>query len=65
MGYDQKSLRLKYGQFMGDESEMAMTAEPEDAGHDSEEHDHDHDHGQEEDPLAGYTHDHDGGMNII
>lgn len=54
LGFDQKSLRLKYGQFMGEEFEtgIAETSEPE-----GEE---DHDHEEEHDPLAEYTHDHDG-----
>lgn len=47
LGFDQKALRLKYGQFMGDETEGQMNVEagsPEEAN----------------DPLAEYTHDHDG-----
>ncbi|HKK73445.1 MAG TPA: hypothetical protein VJ953_00115 [Saprospiraceae bacterium] len=57
LGFDQKALRLKYGEFMGEESEMegtggALTDEA------SEHHDHDHDH-DHEDPLAGFKHDHD------
>jgi hypothetical protein len=47
LGFDQKSLRLKYGQFMGDESEGPVTEN-------REIHEHD------EDPLAEFTHDHDG-----
>lgn len=53
LGFDQKSLRLKYGAFMGEESEMAIANEQnteiaqEELEHDSE------------DPLAGYKHDHD------
>ena len=51
LGFDQKALRLRYGQFMGDESEggmanseaTVMTREEEGA-----------------DPLAAFTHDHDG-----
>ncbi len=52
LGFDQKSLRLKYGQFMGEEFEtgIAETGEAEE----------DHDHEEEADPLAEYTHDHDG-----
>lgn len=57
LGFDQKALRLKYGQFMGDETEMPLDTETPEA----EDHDHDDDHlGGEEDPLAAYTHDHDG-----
>ncbi|CAM4186445.1 DUF4175 family protein [Gillisia limnaea] len=48
LGFDQKALRLKYGQFMGDESEGGITAQ--EAGGNEE----------EEDPLAEFTHDHDG-----
>ncbi|WP_037315064.1 hypothetical protein [Salegentibacter sp. Hel_I_6] len=51
LGFDQKALRLKYGQFMGDEAEGGMETGGETSGDD-----HDHD----EDPLADYTHDHDG-----
>ncbi|MDX1719010.1 MAG: tryptophan-rich sensory protein [Salegentibacter mishustinae] len=51
LGFDQKALRLKYGQFMGDEAEGGMEMDDEISGED-----HDHD----EDPLADYTHDHDG-----
>jgi len=51
LGFDQKALRLKYGQFMGDEAEGGMEIGGETSGED-----HDHD----EDPLADYTHDHDG-----
>lgn len=55
LGFDQKSLRLKYGAFMGEESEMAI-AEEQNA--EAAEHELEHDH-DEEDPLAGYRHDHD------
>ncbi len=48
LGFDQKALRLKYGQFMGDESEgWAETQEQQ--GNE-----------EDEDPLAEFTHDHDG-----
>jgi uncharacterized protein (UPF0335 family) len=50
LGFDQKALRLKYGQFMGDETENGLTIEHEETS----------DHSEEEDPLAEYTHDHDG-----
>jgi len=50
LGFDQKSLRIKYGQFMGDETEGVtegqLTEETPDSDHN--------------DPLAEYTHDHDG-----
>ncbi|WBL21097.1 tryptophan-rich sensory protein [Zunongwangia sp. HRR-M8] len=47
LGFDQKSLRLKYGQFMGDETEGSMATE------NTENHD------DEPDILAGYSHKHD------
>lgn len=52
LGFDQKSLRIKYGQFMGDETEGVTEGQlaEETSGNES-----DHD-----DPLADYTHDHDG-----
>jgi len=53
LGFDQKSLRLKYGQFMGDEAEGAIA----NGGEIIEDNDHDHD--QEEDPLTEYSHAHD------
>lgn len=56
LGFDQKALRIKYGQFMGEETEMGLAppegASPEESGEATEE-----DH---TDPLAEYTHDHDG-----
>src|SRR5690606_2570579 len=51
LGFDQKSLRLKYGQFMGDESEGTNAENIEMPEHDDED---------PEDPLAKFTHDHDG-----
>ncbi|MGM0391654.1 MAG: tryptophan-rich sensory protein [Bacteroidota bacterium] len=48
LGFDQKALRLKYGQFMGDESEGGMEVQKNE------------ENGEEEDPLAEFTHDHDG-----
>ena len=54
LGFDQKALRLKYGQFMGDEADsgiqVAEDVTVEEATDDSD----------NKDPLAGYTHDHDG-----
>lgn len=47
LGFDQKALRIKYGEFMGDESEGGpVVTEVETV--------------TAEDPLAEYTHDHDG-----
>ncbi|MFN4763016.1 tryptophan-rich sensory protein [Gillisia sp. Q332] len=48
LGFDQKALRLKYGQFMGDESEGGMEAHVDEGNE------------EEQDPLAEFTHDHDG-----
>lgn len=53
LGFDQKSLRLKYGAFMGEESEIAI-ANQENA--EAAQHELEHD---SNDPLAGYKHDHD------
>ena len=50
LAFDQKSLRLKYGEFMGDEAEGGLAAQTEDPGVLSEE---------EGDPLAEYSHRHD------
>lgn len=49
LGFDQKSLRLKYGQFMGDEEDSGIAVAPE---IDVEDFD-------PEDPTAGFRHDHD------
>nr|WP_321413417.1 tryptophan-rich sensory protein [uncultured Allomuricauda sp.] len=60
LGFDQKQLRLKYGQFMGDETEMQSA--PGQVSHEEGrgEHDHDHEHeGEEEDLLDEYSHKHD------
>jgi len=58
LGFDQKQLRLKYGQFMGDETEMQSA--PGQVSHDEGEGDHDHEHeGEEEDLLDQYSHKHD------
>ncbi|MDY8137973.1 tryptophan-rich sensory protein [Aquimarina sp. 2201CG5-10] len=53
LGFDQKVLRLKYAEFMGDESEFSEATEENTENHVEEDHDH------EEDPLAQYTHKHD------
>lgn len=50
LAFDQKSLRLKYGEFMGDEAEGGLAAQTEDPGILSEEN---------ADPLAEYSHRHD------
>lgn len=48
LGFDQKALRIKYGEFMGDETEAgSITMGVEEETGDT-------------DPLADYTHDHDG-----
>lgn len=49
LGFDQKSLRLKYGQFMGDEADSGIAVTPE----------IDVDDFDPEDPTAGFRHDHD------
>ncbi|HSP40685.1 MAG TPA: hypothetical protein VLN46_04570, partial [Gillisia sp.] len=49
LGFDQKSLRLRYGQFMGDETEGAISENGQMPERDDD-----------EDPLAEFTHDHDG-----
>ena len=58
LGFDQKVLRLKYAEFMGDESEFGGTAEGDVETPDHEEDHHEEGH-EEEDPLAKYTHAHD------
>jgi hypothetical protein len=58
LGFDQKQLRLKYGQFMGDETEMQSA--PGQVSPEAGEADHDHDQeGGEEDLLDEYSHKHD------
>lgn len=57
LGFDQKALRLKYGEFMGDEADSGIQVteevevEQESDGSENDE--------NEENPLAEYTHDHD------
>ena len=51
LAFDQKSLRLKYGEFMGDEAQGGLAAQQVDPTVTNEESD---------DPLAGYSHKHDG-----
>ncbi len=71
IGVDQRILRLRYGQFLGEESEGAPKPPPtsdlptSDAptadGHDDEhEHDHDHSHGAEAGAHDEHGHDHGG-----
>lgn len=57
LGFDQKALRLKYGQFMGDESEMAEAPSKIETDKAGEDHDHAED---QENILKEYSHDHDG-----
>lgn len=57
LGFDQKSLRLKYGQFLGEEDESGIAIEDHEA--DEEEHVSEEEGGEEEDPLEGFKHDHD------
>ncbi len=53
LGYDQKALRLKYGEFMGDEAESGVQVSQTAAAEESSEN-------SDQDPLEDYTHDHDG-----
>jgi len=74
LGFDQKMLRLKYGQFLGEENESGIDFNNELEGEEEHDHDHDHDHGDHEghdhghisdalqgarDLLSQYMHDHD------
>ncbi len=60
LGYDQKALRDKYGEFMGIENEIAIAETGPEVDIDGVvEEDHDHED-EDEDPLSEYTHDHDG-----
>ncbi|MBQ0734245.1 tryptophan-rich sensory protein [Aquimarina celericrescens] len=53
LGFDQKVLRIKYAEFMGDESEFGPAQQESEGTHEEgEQHD-------SEDPLAEYTHKHD------
>ncbi len=59
LGFDQKVLRIKYAEFMGDESEFGHSEHDSDEDHAGDhEHEHEEDH-EDEDPLAEYTHKHD------
>ena len=53
LGYDQKALRLKYGEFMGDEADSGIKVSQEIEFIEQE------NQNDENDPLAEYTHDHD------
>ncbi|WP_405382869.1 tryptophan-rich sensory protein [Maribacter sp. LLG6340-A2] len=57
LGFDQKALRLKYGQFMGDESEMEEAPAEIESHEEGEDHDHAED---QESMLKEFMHDHDG-----
>ncbi|GLR17514.1 hypothetical protein GCM10007940_21290 [Portibacter lacus] len=63
LGFDQKMLRLKYGQFLGEEAESGIAIENEIETDDHSGHDHDHDHEegghQEINVLEEYGHAHD------
>lgn len=52
LGFDQKTLRLKYGEFLGEEAESGIGIAA------AEHHDEDHDD-EEEDPTKKYGHQHD------
>ena len=59
LGFDQKQLRLKYGQFMGDETEMqAAPGQVSSTENEGDDDDHAGEEG-EEDLLDGYSHKHD------
>lgn len=57
LGFDQKALRLKYGQFMGDESEMEEAPAEIESHEEAEDQDHAED---QENMLKEFMHDHDG-----
>lgn len=61
LGFDQKALRIKYGEFMGEEQaeEEGVISQDNLEVFEAENEEHD-DHDEEEDLLAKYTHDHDG-----
>jgi hypothetical protein len=60
LAYEQKQLRLRYGQFMGeeDDSGLELTSEVMEESESLENHDHDHDH-QNLSLLQRFGHDHD------
>jgi len=57
LGFDQKALRIKYGEFMGEEQADGGVVSQESLEVFEAENEDDH---EGEDPLAKYTHDHDG-----
>lgn len=57
IGYDQKVLRLKYGEFLGEEFETGIGPGAE--SHEPEEEEHHHEEGETEDPTEAYKHIHD------
>ncbi|WP_421811586.1 tryptophan-rich sensory protein [Flagellimonas sp.] len=60
LGFDQKQLRLKYGQFMGDETEMQAAAGQVSNVEGEVDHEEDHGHEDNEDDLLDeYSHKHD------
>jgi len=61
LGFDQKALRIKYGEFMGEEQAEVEGVVTQDNLEEFEgENEHHHDEEGEEDLLAAFTHDHDG-----
>lgn len=56
LGFDQKALRLRYGEFMGDEAEAGIAVAEEVTMEEIQ----DDGENDSEDPLSTYTHDHDG-----
>jgi hypothetical protein len=61
LGFDQKALRIKYGEFMGEEqAEEAGVVTQDNLEEFEAENEHHHDEEGEEDLLAAFTHDHDG-----
>lgn len=60
LGFDQKALRIKYGEFMGEEQAEEEGVVTQDNLEEFEAENEHHDEEGEEDLLAAYTHDHDG-----
>ncbi|MCB0463132.1 MAG: tryptophan-rich sensory protein [Flavobacteriaceae bacterium] len=60
LGFDQKALRIKYGEFMGEEQAEEEGVITQDNLEDFEAENEHHGEEGEEDLLAAYTHDHDG-----
>jgi hypothetical protein len=63
LGYDQKVLRLRYGQFLGEEFETDIAG----GRHDDEDSDHAHSDEEESDVIEkfGHTHDNDNEHNLL